>query len=118
MALFSDGPISSIEDLHGHDTQLLEIASIEGIDVTRKLALAQDEIALDVAGMLSGTSSPARIVNVVVTSALKLWHTYHALELVYQDAFHSQLNDRYAARRDEYHEMARWARERVVQGGL
>ena len=45
MALFTDGPISSIEDLRGTTPQLLDVASAEGIDVTRKLALAQDEIA-------------------------------------------------------------------------
>ena len=42
MALFTDGPISSIEDLRGHDTQIVEIANVEGIDVTKKLALAQE----------------------------------------------------------------------------
>jgi len=118
MALFLDGPISSIEDLHGHDTQLLEVANIENIDVTRKLVHAQEEIAIDVAVMLEGVHSPSRIANVVVTPPLKLWHTYRALEMVYQDAFNSQLNDRYAGRRDRYHELAKQAHERVIQSGL
>ena len=43
MALFMDGPISNIDDLAGQDSQLLDVANVEGIDVTRKLALAQDE---------------------------------------------------------------------------
>ena len=44
MALFTDGPVSSIDDLAAQDTQLLDVANAEGIDVTRKLGLAQDEL--------------------------------------------------------------------------
>ena len=47
---------------------------------------------------------PAGCENVVVTPALKLWHTYRALEMVYGDAYNSQLNDRYAGKRDQFHE--------------
>ena len=118
MPLFTDGPISSIEDLRGHDTQLLEVANMEHIDVTRKLAQAQEEVAIDLAVMLSRITLPARIANVVVTPPLKLWHTFRSLEKVYRDAFNSQLNDRYAGKRDEYHEMAKWAHERVMQSGV
>jgi len=128
MALFTDGSISSIEDLRGHDTQLLDVASLEGIDVTKKLALAQEEIGIEVAAMLAALYPvgsfgslglpAARIGNVVVTTPLKLWHVYRTLEMVYRDAVHSQLNERYAGRRDEYREMARWARERVIESGL
>jgi hypothetical protein len=35
MALFTDGTITSIEELAGHDTQLLAVANVEGIDVSR-----------------------------------------------------------------------------------
>ena len=128
MALFTDGPISSIEDLRGYDTQLTDVAIVEGIDVTRKLALAQDEIAVEVTALLGKlTPSGSRLLSpgagfgierVVVTPPLKLWHTFRALEMVYRDAYHSQLNDRYAGRRGEYHEMAFWARDKVIQGGL
>ena len=37
MALFIDGQVSSIEDLRKLDTQILEVARVEGIDVTQKL---------------------------------------------------------------------------------
>ena len=43
MALFTDGPASNIEDLTAQDSQLSERGELEGIDVTRKLALAQEE---------------------------------------------------------------------------
>jgi hypothetical protein len=54
----------------------------------------------------------------VVTPALRLWHTYRTLEFVYRDAYHSQLNDRYAAKRDQFRELSRWAYDRVIQSGV
>ena len=118
MALFTDGAITSIEDLRGHDTQLLNVATVEGIDVTRKLALAQEELWVEVAGMLGRLNAPPAIRQVVVTPPLKLWHIFRTLEMVYADAYNSQLNDRYGGRRDEYHEKAKWAYNKVLQGGL
>jgi hypothetical protein len=123
MPLFMDGPISSIEDLTAQDSQLPAVAGGEGIDVTRKLALAQEEIGLDVTGMLGRLSradsrSWLSLPNVVVTPALKLWHTYRTLEVVYADAYNSQLNDRYAGRRDQFREMAKRARERLMEIGV
>jgi len=124
MALFTDGPASSIEDLQGHDTQLLDVANTEGIDVTRKLALAQEEISVELLALLarwessSMTSRGHHLAHVVITPPLKLWHTFRALELVYRDAYNSQLNDRYAGKRDEYHELAGWAREKLLQNGI
>lgn len=127
MALFNDGLMSGIEDLQGHDTQLLEVANTEGIDVTRKMVLAQEEISLEVRVLLARTSVPLALGttantpsldHVVVTPPLKLWHTFRTLEMVYRDAYNSQLNDRYAGKRDEYHSLAQWAHEKVIQSGI
>jgi hypothetical protein len=124
MALFTDGEVSSIEDLQGYDSQLLEVANIEGIDVTRKLQLAQVEIAMELATLLArrvgycSLNSTPTAGSVVVTAPLKLWHTFLALELVYRDAYCSQLNDRYAGKRDEFHGMAKRAYEKLIQTGL
>jgi len=127
MALFNDGPASSIEDLSGHDSQLLDVAKTEEIDVTRKLELAHEEIGVELGTLLSRLNvgvdlgvpvSGAGIDQVVVTAPLKLWHTFRALELVYRDAYYSQLNDRYARKRDEYHELAAWAHEKLIQSGI
>jgi hypothetical protein len=124
MALFTDGASASIEDLRGYDTQLLNVATVEGIDVTRKLALAQEELCVEVAGLLGRLglpgqlSAPPAIGQVVVTPPLKLWHIFRTLEMVYRDAYNSQLNDRYGGKRDEYHEMVKWAYNQVIQGGL
>uniref|UniRef100_Q01Z38 Uncharacterized protein n=1 Tax=Solibacter usitatus (strain Ellin6076) TaxID=234267 RepID=Q01Z38_SOLUE len=121
MALFTDGDVSSIEDLRGYDTQLLDVANTEGIDVTRKLKLAQDEIAAEITTMLARrawSNAPVDPGRVVVTAPLKLWHMFLSLELVYRDAYRSQLNDRYAGKRDEFHGMVKWAWDKLIETGL
>jgi hypothetical protein len=127
MALFTDGPVSSIDDLAARDSQLLTVASVEGIDVTQKLGLAQEEIELELNTLLTSLSFTAQLFwappqpnigSVVVTPALKQWHTLRSLELVYMDAYNSQLNDRYAGKRDQFHEMAKWAYEKLVDTGI
>lgn len=117
MALFTDGNISQLEDLAAQDSSVLDVANSEGIDLTRKLELAQAEIGMELAevlGRLGGGSE----ANVVLTAPLKLWHTFRTLELTYRDGYYNQLNDRYRARRDEYRDLARWAKEKMWQGGI
>jgi hypothetical protein len=126
MALFTDGPISDLGDLTAQDTQLANVANVEGIDVTQKLLLAQEEMALEITTLLQGSgraeaiwmSAQPKIDNVVVTPALMLWHTFRSLEMVYGDAYSSQLNARYAAKRDQFHERASWAFERLLLAGI
>jgi hypothetical protein len=127
MALFIDGSISALDDLAAQDSQLLDVASQEGINVTQKIGLAQDQISLDLVSMLHGLRSsgwPAWLVqepalgNIVVTPPMKLWHTYLSLEMVYQDAYNDQLNDRYGAKRDQFHQLAGSAREKLIQIGV
>lgn len=127
MALFMDGPPSSVDDLAAQDTQLLSVLQVEGIDVTQKLALAWNELELELYTMLNlfGTENqlfwlPPRpnVGMVVVTPSLKLWHTFRSLEMVYEDAYNSQLNDRYAGRRDFFHERATWASLKLAGIGI
>lgn len=127
MALFNDGPISGLEDLTAQDSQVLDVASVEGIDVTRKMASAQEEIGLELVTLLNSLrfadqpfwlGPQTSLGNVVVTTGLELWHIYRALEMVYRDAYGSQLNDRYGARRDQFHEAAQQAREKLIQIGI
>ncbi len=127
MALFTDGLVSAMEDLIAQDSQLGNVASVEGIDVTQKLGLAQEELALEIITLLSGSrraelavwlSTQPKIENVVVTPVLKLWHIFRTLEMVYGDAYSSQLNDRYAAKRDQFRERATWAYERLLLLGI
>jgi len=132
MALFTDGPASTIEDLSAQDSQILDVASVEGIDLTRKLALAQEATAIDLEARLgretrmtmgpcgcgTGIAGPYRLENIVVTPALRMWHTYRTLEMAYGDAYYSQLNDRYAKKRDQFGLLARWAYERLILTGI
>jgi hypothetical protein len=126
MALFTDGLVSSIDDLSAQDSQLVDVANAENIDVTQKLALAQEEVALGLDALLTGMNYPDQLSwlapqpsvhRVAVTPALRLWHTYRALEMVYADAYNSQLNDRYANKRDQFHSMASWAYDKLVRIG-
>jgi hypothetical protein len=127
MALFIDGDVSSIEDLNAQDTQLLDVASVEGIDVTKKLELAQAEVSLELEILLKRVISEGQLVwqsaavgvgNIVTTPALKLWHSFRTLEMVYADAYYSQLNDRFKGKRDQYRDKGKWARERLIESGI
>jgi len=127
MALFTDGSVSGLEDLLAQDAQLFDVATVEGIDVTRKMALAQDELGLQLVTMLGRLSfmdqplwlaPQVSLSRVVITASLKLWHSYRTLEMVYSDAYNSQLNDRYGAKRDQFHKMAQWASDKLVEIGI
>ena len=71
MALFTDGPPSCIEDLSAQDTQLLEIANVEGIDVTQKLRLAHDELGIQLYSLLSASSGVEP--KLLVGSGGRIW---------------------------------------------
>jgi len=118
MALFTDGVVSGMEDLTAQDSQLASVASVEGIDVTQKLALAQDDLSLELGTLLARLSLQPDIGCVVITPALKLWHTYRTLTLVYSDAYNNQLNDRYAGKRDQFHRMAKQAYNKLIEIGI
>lgn len=127
MALFADGAISGLDDLVAQDSQVLNIASEEGINVTQKMTLAQEELEIELTSILESLklltwpfslALEPSIQNIVVTPALQLWHTYRTLELIYADAYGDQLNDKYASKRDQFHELASWVRERLIQNGL
>jgi hypothetical protein len=119
MPLFTDGPASTIEDLAAQDSQVLDVASVEGIDLTRKLALAHEAVAIDLEAVLRRSGNhPVRLDSIVVTPALRLWHSYRALELVYGDAYYNQLNDRYASKRDRFADLGKWAHQRLILTGV
>jgi len=122
MSLFTDGTISTLDDLAAQDTAVLDVASSEGIDLARKLEVARDEIGVELDAMLSqatewGAKGPDHRA-VIVTTPLRIWHTLYTLELVYRDAFNSQLNERYRGKRDQYHTLAKQAAERLMQCGV
>ena len=126
MALFSDGPPSTVDDLVLQDSFLLNVANTEGIDVTAKLQLAFNEVGIEVVAIFGREASiyapvlgqaPLDVNHLSVTPALKLWHTFKCLELVYRDAYFNQLNDRYKAKWAEYQNQASWSRSKFIDTG-
>ncbi|MGC9969379.1 MAG: hypothetical protein ABSE56_02195 [Bryobacteraceae bacterium] len=118
MALITDGTISIIEDLIGYESAILETATTEQIDLTIKLGLAQEELAIDLEAYLSGRDSTLGLGNIVVTEALHKWHTFRALALVFRDAYYRQLNDRYQAKWTEYQKLGQWAWDALIEIGV
>ena len=128
MALFNDGPISATMDLQNYESGILNVASTEGIDLSGKMALAQDSIASDLMLFLlrrlnvrdfqwnlrraRGTS------DIVVTAPLKQWHAHKTLAMVYRDAYNNQLNDRYLNKWNEYESLAKGSAETYLQIGV
>src|SRR2546423_634072 len=111
--LFTDNPTIAIEDLTNYETGLLDTVRTEGINLTVKILLATNEVGLQLESQytplgLTGANlnSPLTLMNIVVTPPLRLWLIFHTLELVYRDAYFSQLNDRYLAKWNEYKALA------------
>jgi hypothetical protein len=118
MALFTDGAISTIGELLGYESAVLEVAKTEGIDLTKKLTLAQEELSVELEALLARQEDTRTLDYVVVTEALHKWHTFRTLGLVYRDAYNHQLNDRYLGKWQEYDRMADWAHRALLDTGL
>jgi len=127
MALFTDGTISTIDELLAYESSLLDVARTERIDLTVKLLLARQEIGIQLAmfllerggGEWAGMAWPVlELKRVVVTAPLKKWHVFHTLALVHRDAYNSQLNDRHQGKWKEYHRLAQWASQALYRIGV
>jgi hypothetical protein len=128
MALLTDGNPNDPEALRVYETSILDVANVEMIDLDAKLGLATEEVSEDVIDILldhTRSSDPQSSIrrtvgvsDVVASPQLKRWHALHTLETVYRDAFNNQLNDRYRAKWNEYHELARNARLHTIRFGI
>ena len=58
MALFTDAPISTLDQLAAQDSAALDVASTEGIDATAKISLAQDELGIEITAALPAPYFP------------------------------------------------------------
>lgn len=112
MAMLLDGPPSTIGDLSIRDSDLLDVAATEGIDLSAKLQLAATDIVNTVESMLISMLPSCGAIrqrfpslrHIAVTQQLKIWHTFSTLRSVYQDLYYSRLNDRYQAKMKMYRE--------------
>jgi hypothetical protein len=126
MALFTDGEISELGDLQALDSSILETAKTEGVDLTRKLLVAEEALALDLAAFLLRTQNVAGTVNhnaydlsrVVVTREVRRWHSLRTLAEVYGDAYNSHLNDRYLGRWKHFTGLSRETAELIYEVGI
>jgi hypothetical protein len=117
MALFTDGTISTLEDLRGYESTIYDLASTEGIDLSQKLVLAQQELEVELTRRFFADDLE-HLGKVVVTLPLQLWHTFQTLALVYRDAYNSHLNDRYLGKWREYERQAKWAFDNLLAVGV
>lgn len=128
MALFTDGPISSAQDLQEHDSSVLTVASAEGINLAVKVTLAQQDVGNELMLFLFRRAQfrddqpyfgpRPGLAQVVVTEALQQWHILMTLALVYRDAYYNQLNDRYQGKWNEYQQLARTSSRKYFELGV
>jgi len=123
--LFTDNPAIAIEDLADYETAILDTAQTEAINLTVKIRLAINEVGLQLESRFTplGTNGVPNmprltLANIVVTPPLRLWLLFHTLELVYRDAYFSQLNDRYQAKWNEYKDLSISAAALLFQIGV
>lgn len=120
MSLFIDGHISTLDDLKAWESEILDVASTEGIDLSSKLESAAEEIGIELTGFLLAENEPdaRELRRVVVTPALKQWHMARTLANSYRDAYHRQLNDRYQGKWQLYAELDRRASDGLERAGV
>jgi hypothetical protein len=125
--LFTDGNPCRIEDLRVFESSINEVASVEGIDLEAKLKVAAEEIGDQLLMYLlqPGSGDPqasARrsmgLTTLVVTPAMRRWHALHTLALIFRDAFHNQVNDRYRENWRHYVSASAEARAVLFRIGL
>lgn len=119
MALFTDGNASDVADLRAYDAAVTEVAAAEGVSLQAKLELAMQEIGVELEEFLARTTGgQAALSQVVVTPALKQWHTLRTLALIYGDIHNSHVSQRFERKWADYRMRARWAAETLFRIGV
>ncbi|MBX5495547.1 MAG: hypothetical protein IRZ15_09455 [Bryobacteraceae bacterium] len=127
MPLFIDGNISSLDDLRTYDSSILDLASVEGVELQSKLALAEREIGVEIQAFLArqlmaedGEVDPSSLDlgKLVATEPLRQWHCLRSLAIIYRDVYYSQLNDRYLGRWKEFSRLDQNAAALLFETGL
>jgi hypothetical protein len=122
MALFQDGNITQIRDLTRYESSIIEVANTESIDLFSKMTLSDLELSLQLKRFLLRLPlqqlQSFDLNNIVVTGALKQWHTLNTIAITYRDAYNQQINDRYRGKWQEYLQLAREASELLFEVGV
>ena len=127
MALLMDGSPNTVETLKAIESSIADVAAVEQIDVDIKMGLALEEISesLMVHLIQLGTQDPQYLARrqigvstLVLTPPLRRWHALMSITLVYRDAYHNQLNERYLAKWKYFNSVSADARKTLLQIGL
>jgi len=125
MALFVDGPACSVDGLRDYDSGLLDVAATCAINVTTKIRLAHEEILGELRYRLEQPRTwelmpytGLRAEQVVAGDQLRRWEAMLSLAKVYEDAYYSQLVDRYQAKAQQFAVYARVAFENFLAAGV
>lgn len=127
MALMVEGKISTVADITQQDSGCLEVSEAEAISIDDKLALADRDCRLKLAqfvvnqgleDVLGAAGQQLRLDRIVVSEAMERWHEFHALSLLYSDAYYRSLNDRYEKKLQHYEGLAKAAWEALIDTGI
>src|SRR5262245_37327637 len=122
MSLWTDSSCPSVSDLISYDGGILEVATVEGLNLSEKLQLAHNEISSELVAHLLRTSQSSGKVpdlsDVVVTEPLKRWTAFHGLALAFRDAHFRHLSERYKGKWTEYDRLAQRARDSLFLTGI
>jgi hypothetical protein len=119
MALLVDGGIVPLSELRVYDSSVLDVASVEQVDLAAKLDLVQRQAVEDLSRALRRKAGPGfPVEQVVATESLRRWWAYLALELIFRDVYFSQLNDRYGERWHTYEQLVHDSERELWLGGL
>lgn len=125
--LFTDGNPTRAEDLRIFESNIYEVANVEGIDLDAKLKIAAEEIGDQIMAYLlqpgsgdpqAGSRRALGLSTLVVTPAMRRWHSLHTLALTFRDAFHNQVNGRYRETWVQYVSAAAEAKLTLFRIGL
>src|ERR1700689_1754347 len=126
--LLTDGSRNDDASLQVYESAILQGSDTAMIPLSAKLNLALEEVAEEVLEVVLDHGPPGDphattrrmigVSDVVVTRQMKRWHAVHTLEVFYRDAFNNQLNNRYQAKFNEYHELSAAARDKTYQFGI
>jgi len=113
--LYTDKTPADMETLESYESNILDVAASEDIDLGVKLDLAAEQVGDEIELWLRNR---APIDAVLVTPSVRQWHAMQTLELVYRDAYYQEMNDRYKMKWVMYGELRRESRNRCFASGI
>lgn len=127
MALFTDGNVTGVDELRAYESDILDLASGAGMELSAKSQLASDEMGIEIEEFLRKrvgddgslhSVAGSSLSQVVVTPALERWHALRTLELIFSDLNGRIVGNRFEGKWKEYERRAKWAAETLYRSGV